>query len=189
MNANLRFGIFLAAGAFFLLGPIETQVFLGPARSVRRPYLPMHWHMYHGVGVSFCQAKLFAQRDGARVEYTKDELNRAVGKGTPRSKKRAERFKVGNKVRTDDVMLATESDLAEVSRALCKAEPDAEAADVRAEMRCSPPPPSGAWRQVEDGSANLCTRTQWRPTSPGVVPPAFDPETGEETEGSEPQEQ
>lgn len=176
MGPNLRFGVFLATGAFFLLGPIETQVFLGPARSVKRPYLPMRWQMYHSVGVGFCQAQLYTQRDGVRVAYAQDELSRAIGRGTARGGKR--RFNVGKKARAYDVTFSNESELAEIVPSLCKGEPGA---DVRAEMRCSPPLPGGKWRMVEDGSINLCERTKWRPGAPSE-PSAVDAETGEPIE-------
>lgn len=192
MTPNLRLGIFVVLGAFFLLGPIETQVFLGPARSVKRPYLPMHWHMYHGVGVGFCQAQLYAERDGARVALTKDEVSKAVGRGSPRSRKRSERFNVGKKARANDLLLPNEGELADVARALCAAEPNQATADVRAQMRCSPPAPSGPWRTVEDGEANLCARRKWSPGVSSPEPPSVtvDPLTGEEpAEGSEPAEQ
>ena len=179
MNANLRFGIFVVVGAFLVLGPIETQVLKGPARSTKRWWLPMRWQMYQGAGVNYCQAQVHAMHDGARMDFTPDTVLRAVGRGVSKSRHRTERFAMGRKARASDIVFSSEGDLAGTVKALCEGEKD-----VRAEMRCSPAYPGGKWRHVEDGATNLCERTKWSSRAPAPGP-NLDPETGELIEAEE----
>jgi hypothetical protein len=169
LGPNARFAIFVAAGAFFLFGPLLPRV--------------PKWRMYRGLGTNYCQAQVHAERGGARVDLPPDALVRAVGRAAVRTRRRTERFVRARKARESDLVLANEGELAPVVKTLCEAEPD-----VRAEMRCSPPYPGGRWRAVEDGSTNLCARTAW-PAPPAIGPqPNLDPETGEEipSEAAEP---
>jgi hypothetical protein len=160
LSPNVRFAIFVAAGAFFLFAPLAPR---GPK-----------WRMYRGLGVNYCQAEVHAVRGGARVELPPDAVVRAVGRAAVRTRRRTERFVLARKARENDILLANEGELAGVVKALCEAEPD-----VRAEMRCSPPYPGGKWRAIEDGATNLCARTKW-PAPPSIGPqPNLDPETGE----------
>src|SRR3954463_6612484 len=119
MNANARFAIFVALGAFFVLGPIETEVLLGPARTSKRPWRPMNWHAYQGMGVNYCQAQIHAVRDGARAEYAPADLGKAVGRAAARTRRRSERFAVGKKAREDDIIFATDTELGDAVKVLC----------------------------------------------------------------------
>lgn len=175
MNPNVRLAIFVTLGAFFVLGPIETEVLLGPARTSKRPWLPMNWHAYQGMGVNYCQAQIRAVRDGALEEYAPADLAKAVGRGSGRTRRRAERFAIGKKARENDVIFAADTELADTVKVLCSVDHD-----VRAEMRCAPAWPGGKWRQVEDGASNLCERKTWRGATPLGPQPTLDPETGEE---------
>jgi hypothetical protein len=163
LSPNARFAIFVAAGAFFLFGPLAPR---GPK-----------WRMYRGLGTHYCQAQVHGVHDGARVDLPPDAVVRAVGRAAVRTRRRAERFVLARKARASDIVLANEGELAGVVKALCEAEPD-----VRAEMRCSPPYPGGQWRAIEDGATNLCERKTWAPTSASSsgAQPNLDPETGEE---------
>lgn len=184
MSPNVRFGFFVAVAAFFVLGPIRTEVLLGPGRTSTHPWRPMNWHAYQGMGVGYCQAQVHAMRDGRRAEYAPADLVKAVGRGSAKTRRRAERSAVGKKARENDIIYANDAELADTVKVLCQVDPD-----VRAEMRCAPAYPGGKWRLVEDGASNLCERATWPiTTTPSSGPqPNLDPETGEEIDPEPPE--
>lgn len=141
---DLRAVVFLGVSAFVVLGPFKTQVLLQPGHSTARPWLPMAWQMYHGVGTNLCQGVFYTEKDGERTPLPHDVVQRAVGPT------HHVRFTVYRKARTTDVLFV-ESELPGIVRALCTPE-----SDVRAEARCSAELPGGPWRIVHDGTTNIC---------------------------------
>lgn len=149
---HLRAAIILGLGGFFLLGPVHTQVFLGPQRSTSAPWRPMAWHMYHSVGLDNCQGSFWAMREGARVDYSKAELEKAL----PRRRGTRSRWDAGRQVRERDVVWGNTYELTDLARLVCEREPDRAKADVRAYARCAPGEPGGRWVELSDGTRNLC---------------------------------
>ena len=154
---HIRAAVFVVVGAFCVVGPAYHELLDGPSYNGQRPWIPMAWHMYHSVGTDMCQAQFFAEHDGAPVELAQPVLQKAIGRVRGHGK-----YGVGRKVRANDVLFSGEVELPDISRALCKSEPD-----IRAYVRCAPPMPGGDWRVVQTGEENLCTKS-WTP--PKVVP-------------------
>lgn len=149
----LRALIVVGMGAFFLLGPIHPQVFLGPARSNEAPWRPMQWHMYHSVGLDNCQGEFWAIRDGRRFDFTKRELEKAL----PRVRGGGNsRWDAGRHVRRFDVVWNNKNDVKEMAKLVCDREPDRANAEVHVYARCAPSYPGGRWQEIQDGSKNLC---------------------------------
>lgn len=149
---HLRAAIVLGLGAFFVIGPAQSQVLLHPGRSQEEPWLPMTWHMYHSVGLENCQGEFWAVRNGQRVDYTRAELEKIL----PRLRGGGNsRWDAGRHVRTYDVVWNTTHDVNEMGKLICAHEPDPSKAEVHAIARCAPTIP-GRWVEIADGSRNLC---------------------------------
>lgn len=152
---RLRAAIVLGMGAYFVLGPIWTQVLHRPGRTHQAWWRPMTWQMYHSVGLNNCQGEFWAVRDGQRVNYTQSEIAEALprlygggGKGN--------RWDPGRQVRAYDVVWNDANDVAAMAKLVCEREPDPAKADVRVYARCAPGEPGGRWRELQDGSKNMC---------------------------------
>jgi hypothetical protein len=154
MWRHLRAAVVVGMGIYFLLGPARTQVLMEPESTSRLPWRAMAWHMYHNVGLENCQGEFWAMRNGQRVEYTRKELEKALpriyggGNGS--------RWDAGRHVRSYDVVWNSNNKVPDMARLLCEREPDRSQADVRAWARCAPGYPGGPWKQMQDGSKNLC---------------------------------
>ena len=151
---HLRAAIVLGLGAFFLIGPAQSQVFMQPGRSAEAPWRPMTWHMYHSVGHDNCQGEFWAIRNGQRVNYTKKELEAALPR--IRGGGNNSRWDAGRHVREHDVVWGINYDVRDMAKLVCAHEPDPAKADVRVFARCAPGEPGGKWEEIQDGSTNLC---------------------------------
>lgn len=154
VRRHLRALFFVAAGAFFVLGPVHTQVFLGKHRTAKHPFRPMAWQMYHTVGVGLCQATFWEERDGERVDYPRATLQEVIASNV--GPRRARASAVVTTARERDVRLGARAHYPKIARGLCAMDAEG-AADVRAHVRCSPPLPGGKWEVVEAGGRNLCS--------------------------------